>query len=75
MNTDNHGKKRRVLATKDTKVHKDEKRLSADYADRPFVALIAVVNSSLSSVGRVLRRLFYCIIPQSGTSIASVLLC
>jgi len=31
--------------------------LAADDADRPFVALIAVVNSSLSPVGRVLRRL------------------
>ena len=29
--------------------------LSADDADRPFVALIAVVNSSLSPVGRFLK--------------------
>jgi hypothetical protein len=44
----------RRIVTKLTKIKKIEERVLA--TDRTFVALIAVVNSSLSPVGRVFHR-------------------
>jgi len=57
-------KERTVLATKNSKLHKEERIIKEKsfgyriFTNRPFVALIAVVNSSLSPVGRVFADYF-----------------